>query len=72
MGWPISEGTAQGIVAFVSGASLDVAALKETCRGSLADYMVPSAIHFVEEMPLNANGKVDRSVLAQRLAERVG
>jgi len=72
MGWPISEGTAQGIVAFVSGAGLDLAALKETCRGSLADYMVPAAIHFVEEMPLNANGKVDRGVLAQRLVERAG
>lgn len=72
MGWPIVEGTAQGIVAFVSGAGLDLAALKDACRASVADYMVPSAIHFVEEMPLNANGKVDRGALAQRLTEKAG
>lgn len=70
MGWPIVDGTAQGIVAFVSGADLDLAALQGACRKTLADYMVPSAIHFVEEMPLNANGKVDRNALAQALRNR--
>jgi amino acid adenylation domain-containing protein len=67
MGWPISEGTAQGIVAFVSGADIDTLALRETCKAVLSDYMVPSEIRVIEDFPLNANGKIDRSALAAAL-----
>ena len=67
MGWPVSEGTAQGIVAFVSGASLDGEALKANARESLPDYMAPSKVYVMENMPLNANGKVDRGALKMRL-----
>ena len=67
MGWPVVEGTAKGIVAFVSGAAIDTAELLAACKASLADYMVPSRIFHMEEMPLNANGKVDRAALKMRL-----
>ncbi|MFY9852905.1 MAG: amino acid adenylation domain-containing protein [Terracidiphilus sp.] len=67
MGWPMVEGTAKGIVAFVSGAAIDTAGLLAACKASLADYMVPSRILLVEEMPLNANGKVDRMALKMLL-----
>jgi acyl-CoA synthetase (AMP-forming)/AMP-acid ligase II len=67
MGWPVVEGTAKGIVAFVSGAAIDTAELLAACKASLADYMVPSRIVHMEEMPLNANGKVDRMALKMRL-----
>jgi acyl-CoA synthetase (AMP-forming)/AMP-acid ligase II len=67
LGWPVVEGSAQGIVAFVCGADVDVAALASTCRGALSDYMMPTAIHVVESMPLNANGKIDRGALAEQL-----
>ena len=67
LGWPLSEGTAKGIVAFVGGSGIDTAALQIACKASLADYMVPSKIIPVDDMPLNANGKVDRAVLKTRL-----
>ena len=63
MGWPVVEGTAKGIVAFVSGAGIDATELLAACKASLADYMVPNKILLVDEMPLNANGKVDRAAL---------
>jgi acyl-coenzyme A synthetase/AMP-(fatty) acid ligase len=72
MGWPMSEGTARGIVAFVSGSNIDTAGLQSACKASLADYMVPSKIFHVEDMPLNANGKVDRAALKARLESAAG
>lgn len=68
MGWPMAEGTAKGIVAFVSGKGIDSEALKADCKTSLADYMVPATITTIDEMPLNANGKVDRAALRARLS----
>ena len=67
MGWPMSEGTARGIVAFVSGAGIDTEGVLNACTASLADYMVPSRIILMDDMPLNANGKVDRAALKARL-----
>jgi amino acid adenylation domain-containing protein len=67
LGWPMSEGTARGIVAFVSGAGIDSEEIRNACKASLADYMVPNRIIPMDEMPLNANGKVDRAALKARL-----
>jgi epothilone synthetase B len=41
--------------------------LREVLRQKLPDYMVPAMIFTIGEVPLTANGKVDRAVLAQRL-----
>lgn len=54
------------LVAYVvahPGAAVDAAALREGLRQSLADYMLPSAFVELQALPLNANGKVDRSRL---------
>ena len=67
VGWPVSEGTAQGIVAFINGSGIDLTELKNACRASLSDYMVPSRFIVVDDMPLNANGKIDRAALRARL-----
>jgi len=67
LGWPLSEGTAKGVVAFVSGTGIDTTEIRNACKASLADYMVPSRIIPMDEMPLNANGKVDRAVLKAQL-----
>lgn len=67
IGWPVVDGSAQSIVAFVTGSDVDTNALQTLCKESLSDYMVPSAIRVLSDMPLNANGKVDRLALTKLL-----
>ncbi|MCK5179355.1 MAG: AMP-binding protein, partial [Candidatus Omnitrophica bacterium] len=66
--WPVSGGNASGLVAFIStGKTLDENSVLEFCRSKLPKYMVPMNVCFVDRMPLNANGKVDRIQLNQLL-----
>lgn len=68
LGWPVVDGSAQGIVAFVQGQGIDVEQLRREVGASLSDYMIPRTIHLVEDFPLNANGKIDRAALTQQLS----
>jgi amino acid adenylation domain-containing protein len=45
------------------------AELRAALRQELPDYMVPSSFFFLDEMPLNPNGKVDRRALARLAPE---
>ncbi|MFD1661064.1 amino acid adenylation domain-containing protein [Streptomyces caeni] len=63
--WP-DAGT---ITAVVSGAG-DPAALSDACAAGLPAYMVPRSVQVVGEMPVNANGKVDRPALCRWLEQR--
>ena len=67
VGWPVENGSAQGIVAFVSGSSIETAGLLTRVRARLPDYMTPREVRVVDAMPLNANGKIDRNALRDRL-----
>jgi amino acid adenylation domain-containing protein len=51
------------LVAFVAPKA-DTAALREHLKARLPQYMVPSVFVPLEELPLNANGKIDRQALA--------
>ena len=66
--WPLVEGTASGIVAFVTGALVDLSALKAEAGRLLPPYAVPRQIIAVDEMPRNVNGKIDRRALLEALA----
>ncbi|MBR8744938.1 non-ribosomal peptide synthetase, partial [Nocardiopsis sp. MG754419] len=46
-----------------AGVEADPAALRADLAASLPDHMVPSAVVVLEELPLNANGKLDRKAL---------
>jgi acyl-coenzyme A synthetase/AMP-(fatty) acid ligase/acyl carrier protein len=51
------------LVAYVTGAGIDEQAVLGRVRGELPEYMVPQRVAVLDAMPLNANGKVDRSAL---------
>ncbi|WP_409471913.1 non-ribosomal peptide synthetase [Streptomyces sp. HC307] len=59
------------LVAFYSGpGSLPAEDLRDRLGESLPEYMVPSAFHWRESLPLTANGKTDKRALAA-LAEEL-
>lgn len=51
------------VLYYSSGAELEEDKLKEYLSRFLADYMVPNFYVHLDEMPRNANGKIDRSAL---------
>src|SRR5215471_816167 len=68
--WPVDHGSADGIVAFVGGQTgEDGPDVKSKIKSRLPSYMVPSSIHRVESLPLNAHGKVNRKELVTLLDE---
>jgi len=48
------------------GASLDSAAVIGAVKNTLANYKVPKAVHFVDDLPRNAMGKVQKALLRER------
>ena len=61
-----SSGTAEGVIAYVSGVSaMDQRAVLNACREVLPDYMVPRQLRWLLDIPLNANGKIDRARLTE-------
>ena len=58
------------LVAFYAGnGPLDANALRDQLGDSLPKYMVPTAFHWREKLPLTSNGKVDRKTLTALAAE---
>src|SRR6266545_2991597 len=59
------------LVAFVvpaPGEAPTPSALRETLRARLPDFMVPSAVSFVDTLPLTPSGKMDRRALSRASA----
>ena len=52
------------LVAFCCGDESRKKHLKELCAQKLPAYMVPQAFVFIDEMPLNQSGKLDRKLLS--------
>jgi amino acid adenylation domain-containing protein len=71
--WPVADGVAQGIIAFVGG-DIDSSglALRDALRRRVPSYMVPGTIHVLATLPLTTSGKVDRRALMDRLASENG
>ncbi|MCU1646291.1 MAG: non-ribosomal peptide synthetase [Nocardia sp.] len=59
----------QRIVAYATGPSVNVGRVRAAVAQRLPDYMVPSAFVVCAQLPLTANGKVDRAALPAPTAE---
>ncbi|MFJ9821202.1 amino acid adenylation domain-containing protein [Streptomyces sp. NPDC101151] len=62
-------GQSKHLIAFYTGRRLETQMLRDALGAVLPGYMVPSAFHCQEGLPLTANGKIDRKALTT-LAER--
>ena len=59
------------VVAFVTaaaGAAIEAADLRQFCRQRLATFKVPEVVTTIDEMPLNASGKILKRELRARLS----
>jgi amino acid adenylation domain-containing protein len=65
--WPATDSGAVGIAAFVTGRDLEPSALRSSVQSKLQDYAVPHTIRVLPDLPLTANGKVDRQALMTML-----
>jgi amino acid adenylation domain-containing protein len=57
------EGADKHLVAYVVAADENSTALKQWLRSQLPEYMVPANVVFMTALPVNANGKIDRTAL---------
>ncbi|MFZ2988811.1 AMP-binding protein, partial [Ideonella sp.] len=65
---PAHDGLSQGLVAFVCAPCAHTgAAIRERLIGRLPKAMLPDEVRVLDDFPLNANRKVDRSALARLL-----
>ncbi|MBW3096550.1 amino acid adenylation domain-containing protein [Pseudohoeflea coraliihabitans] len=65
--WPLSHGSAEGLVGFYAAAPHDGKQIRERLALVLPPHMIPDRFEAIETMPLNANGKIDRNALFRRL-----
>ncbi|MGW2685524.1 non-ribosomal peptide synthetase [Streptomyces sp. NPDC001414] len=63
------NGGGKQLIAFYAGREHEPEALRKSLGAALPGYMVPSAFHWREALPLTANGKIDRKALTA-LAEQ--
>ncbi|MEO6152740.1 MAG: AMP-binding protein [Croceibacterium sp.] len=56
------------VVATTAAVEQDAASLRALLRGKLAGYKQPKAVVFLDDLPRNAMGKVQKSVLRERFA----
>ncbi len=66
--WPLVQGAAHGIVAFVGAPAIDHEQVIFALKARIPPYMMPSRVIAMNDMPLNASGKVDRHALRELLA----
>lgn len=75
VGWPLTQSGASGIVAFIGapaigGEEVDVEEVRARVASRLPPYMLPRRLVILPQLPVNANGKVDRRALLQMLEQK--
>ncbi len=70
--WPLEAGRADAVYAFVcAGQGAEPDRIIAGCQKTLPSYMVPKAVFVIDSMPVNANGKIDRKKLTEKVGELV-
>ena len=64
------EGTPEGeavtaVIVKAPGAELDEATVRNWCKGKIAGFMKPRKVFFVNELPVNSTGKIDKRKLTE-------
>ncbi len=67
--WPISDGVAQGLVAFLVEGRWTAAQVREAMAGRVPAYMVPKRLVALPSLPAAPNGKLDRKALSRWLEQ---
>ena len=67
--WPLVDGAAHGIVAFVGAPAIDDERIISVLKARIPAYMLPRRVIAMQDLPLNAGGKVDRLALRRHLAD---
>ena len=71
--WPTREGVHHGLVVFVAGQPhMSQAQLLAGLARTLPAYMLPSRVIWLDELPLNQSGKLDRRALLATLSDPEG
>jgi acyl-CoA synthetase (AMP-forming)/AMP-acid ligase II len=60
--------TIAAVIRLRAGAALSADEVRQHCRGRLASYKIPERIVFVDDLPRNATGKIQKSAVQQSLA----
>jgi len=67
--WPVQQGSASGIVAFLGGVQLAPQTVRDAMRKRLPSYMVPTGVRALHDLPHGVTGKVDRNALVRILEQ---
>ena len=71
LAWPIENGVAKSIVAFIAESrEKQKSKILDYCKRTLPPYMIPQDIYFLDQIPLNDNGKFNKKKLAELLEEK--
>jgi len=71
LGWPIGAMGEEVAAIVVPEKTIEEAALIEFCKSQLASYKIPRRIFFIEQMPRNEAGKVNKQRLMRALPEQL-
>jgi acyl-coenzyme A synthetase/AMP-(fatty) acid ligase len=68
--WPTRDGVHHGLVVCMAGEQRPAdAAVMSGLQARVPAYMLPSRLIWVEDMPVNQNGKIDRRAVLEALGE---
>lgn len=66
---PLLGSAVKAFVVLQPGVTLDARAVQRHCAGYLEEYMVPSAVEFMDELPKNERGKISKRHLTGEALE---